>query len=45
LAVAEKGLTQLERDLKSLMLGDLAKLEQAYTAAGAPWTPGRRMVH
>ena len=45
LAAAETGLTQLESDLKSLMLGDVAQLEQAFTAAGAPWTPGRRMLH
>jgi hypothetical protein len=45
LAAAETGLDQLERDLKALMLGDLKQLEQAFSAAGAPWTPGRRMVH
>jgi Sortilin, neurotensin receptor 3, len=45
LAAAEAGLDQLESDLKALMLGELAQLEQAFTAAGAPWTPGRRMVH
>ena len=44
LAVAESGLDALERDLKSLILGDLARLEEAFTAAGAPWTPGRRMT-
>ncbi len=43
-AVAEAGLDALERDLKSLILGDLARLEEAFTAAGAPWTPGRRMM-
>ena len=27
--------------LRSLIEGDLAKLEKAMEAAGAPWTPGR----
>ncbi|HEV7669985.1 MAG TPA: glycosyl hydrolase [Thermoanaerobaculia bacterium] len=44
LVAAEAGLDALERDLKSLNLGDLARLEEAFTAAGAPWTAGRRMV-
>jgi chromosome segregation ATPase len=29
------------RSLRSLIEGDLAKLEKAMEAAGAPWTPGR----
>lgn len=45
LADAEAGLTRLESDLKALILGDVARLEAAFTAAGAPWTPGRRMLH
>jgi hypothetical protein len=36
LAAAETGLTQLERDLNALMLGGLARLAQAFSAAGAP---------
>ncbi|HXU33232.1 MAG TPA: glycosyl hydrolase, partial [Thermoanaerobaculia bacterium] len=44
LDIAETGLAALERDLKALIAGDLARLEEAFTAAGAPWTPGRRMV-
>ena len=44
LEIAEAGLDALERDLKALILGDLARLEEAFTAAGAPWTPGRRMM-
>ena len=31
----------MERDLKALIAGDLARLEEAFTAASAPWTPGR----
>lgn len=44
IAEAERELDALERDLKALILGDLARLEEAFTAAGAPWTPGRRIV-
>jgi hypothetical protein len=43
LEVAKAGLDTLERDLKALIAGDLAKLEEAFAAAGAPWTPGRRV--
>ncbi|HSG41189.1 MAG TPA: glycosyl hydrolase, partial [Thermoanaerobaculia bacterium] len=43
LEIATAGLDALERDLKALIEGDLAKLEEAFTAAGAPWTPGRRV--
>ena len=39
--IAEAGLGALESDLKALKAGDLARLEEAFTAAGAPWTPGR----
>jgi hypothetical protein len=45
LADAEAGLAKLEHDLKSLILGDVARLESAFTEAGAPWTPGRRMLY
>jgi hypothetical protein len=41
LEIATAGLDALERDLKALLAGDLAKLEEAFAAAGAPWTPGR----
>jgi hypothetical protein len=30
------------QSLKALIAGDLAKLEEAFAVAGAPWTPGRR---
>ncbi len=45
LARAETDVTRLESDLKSLILGDVARLEAAFTEAGAPWTPGRRAMH
>jgi hypothetical protein len=41
LEIATAGLDALERDLKALIAGDLAKLEEAFAAAGAPWIPGR----
>lgn len=43
LELAKAGLDALERELKALIAGDLAKLEEAFAAAGAPWTPGRRV--
>jgi hypothetical protein len=43
LEIATAGLDALERDLNTLIAGDLAKLEEAFAAAGAPWTPGRRV--
>jgi len=43
LEIATAGLDALERDLKALLAGDLAKLGEAFAAAGAPWTPGRRV--
>lgn len=43
LEIATAGLDALERDLKALIAGDLAKLEEAFAAAGAPWTPGGRV--
>jgi hypothetical protein len=42
LEMATAGLDVLERDLKALITGELALLEEAFAAAGAPWTPGRR---
>lgn len=43
LEIATAGLDALERDLKALVAGDLAQLEEAFVAAGAPWLPGRRV--
>jgi hypothetical protein len=43
LEIATTGLDALERDLKALIAGDLAKLEEAFAAAGAPWISGRRV--
>ena len=43
LEIAKAGLDALERDLKALIAGDLVQLEEAFAAAGAPWTPGRRV--
>jgi hypothetical protein len=41
LEIATSEFAALSRDLKALVEGDLARLEAALTAAGAPWTPGR----
>ncbi len=41
--IAEGGLAEVERDLAALVDGALAELERALAAAGAPWTPGRRI--
>ena len=43
LQIATAGLDAVERDLEALIAGDLAELEEAFAAAGAPWTPGRRV--
>jgi hypothetical protein len=43
LEIAMASLDALESDLKALIAGDLAKVEEAFAAAGAPWTPGRRV--
>ncbi len=40
-AIASEGLAAQLPKLKQLMEGDLAKLEKALDALGAPWTPGR----
>ena len=40
--IAEGDLIGLEQDLAALIDGELAAVEQALIAAGAPWTPGRR---
>ncbi len=42
LEIATAGLESVERDLKALIAGNLARLEEAFAAAGAPWTPGGR---
>lgn len=43
LQIATAALDVLERDLQTLLTGDLAQLEKAFAAAGAPWTPGRSL--
>jgi hypothetical protein len=43
LKVATAELDELERDLQTLLTGDLARLEDAFATAGAPWTPGRSL--
>ncbi len=43
IAIGRTGLATLTRDLVALMDGDLARLEASLAAAGAPWTPGRRL--
>lgn len=42
LEIATAGLEALESDLRALLAGELATLEEAFAAAGAPWTPRRR---
>lgn len=44
LEVAEKELAGVEKDLAVLIDGELAEIEAAFAAAGAPWTPGRRVL-
>ncbi|GMV08007.1 MAG: hypothetical protein AMXMBFR53_42820 [Gemmatimonadota bacterium] len=41
--IAEGDLGPLEHDLAALVDGPLMELEEALAAAGAPWTPGRRV--
>ncbi|MEK6597882.1 MAG: glycosyl hydrolase, partial [Gemmatimonadota bacterium] len=43
ITIGRTGLATLTRDLVALMDGDLARLEASLAAAGAPWTPGRRL--
>jgi len=38
--IATRDLAALERDLATLIDGDLMRVEEALTAAGAPWPPG-----
>ena len=40
-AIASKSFEQALAQLRALIEGDLARLEKAMEAAGAPWTPGR----
>jgi photosystem II stability/assembly factor-like uncharacterized protein len=40
-AIASKDFEQVLAQLRALVEGDLARLEKAMEAAGAPWTPGR----
>jgi hypothetical protein len=40
-AIAEAELVVLERDLRALLNGDVAHLQDAMAAAGAPWSTGR----
>ena len=41
IAIATAGWAAVSRELNALLSGDLARLETALEAAGAPWTPGR----
>lgn len=43
LDVARAGLAEATAALTTLLNADLARLEQDMEAAGAPWTPGRRL--
>ena len=43
LAIAREGLGEVVAALRSLLDEDLAALERDMEAAGAPWTPGRRL--
>ncbi len=44
LDLAQAELAALVQELAKLIEQDLAQLEVALEAAGAPWTPGRRLV-
>jgi hypothetical protein len=43
LELGREGFAVLAEELRTLLEGDLARLEQDLEAAGAPWTPGRRV--
>jgi len=43
IAIARTGFDALARALAALLDGDVARLEADLEAAGAPWTPGRRV--
>ena len=41
--IATRDLAGLEQDFANLVDGQLMEVEEALAAAGAPWTPGRRV--
>ena len=41
LEIAERDFATLAAELNALITGEMARLEEALEAAGAPWTPGR----
>ena len=41
--IAQREFAGLSRELAAIVEGDLIRLEEALGAAGAPWTPGRRL--
>jgi hypothetical protein len=43
LEIAREDFAAFRQDLSALVDGDLARLESELEAAGAPWTPGRRI--
>ncbi len=43
LEIARDGFADLSRDLAALIEDDIPRLEADLAAAGAPWTPGRRL--
>jgi hypothetical protein len=43
LEVARVGLTQVSSELSQLLGTDLPRVEAQLEAAGAPWTPGRKL--
>lgn len=43
LELGREGFTALSAELRTLLDTDLVRLEEALEAAGAPWTPGRRV--
>lgn len=43
LEVAREGMRPLVERLRSLIDNDMSRLDAALDAAGAPWTPGRRL--
>jgi hypothetical protein len=43
LEIAREDFSEFRRDLTNLIEDELAQLESDLEAAGAPWTPGRRI--
>jgi hypothetical protein len=41
--IAQEEFAELSRELAALVQGEMVRLEEALEAAGAPWTPGRRI--